>query len=118
MSNPDVMSRGEPFESATASAAPTPHMDIQVGGRFCANWSTMSPAFFNIVLASRMLLHAAEFAARHKGLGRYSEARIESGHAEFNTAYLDTHRNSSQDTAERVRRSHVSVILPHVAKEA
>jgi len=35
MSNPDVMSRGEPFESATAFAAPTPHMDIQVHASSC-----------------------------------------------------------------------------------
>jgi len=35
MSNPDVMSRGEPFESATASAAPTPRMDIQVHASSC-----------------------------------------------------------------------------------
>jgi len=47
-------------------------------------------------------------------LGLLSEAQIEACHAPFNMAYNITHRNSSQNHAERLRRSHVEVILSKV----
>lgn len=58
-----------------------------------------------------MLLHTVAFARRFKVLGLLSEAQIEACHAPFNHAFNHTHRNSAQDDAERLRRSHVDVIL-------
>jgi hypothetical protein len=60
-----------------------------------------------------MLAHAVEFARRFRVLGRYSEAQMESCHAEFNRAWDHTHRNLTQNPEERLRRSHVSVMLKH-----
>ena len=61
-----------------------------------------------------MLRHTVDFARRFRVLGLLSEAQIEACHAPFNTAYNITHRNSSQNDAERLRRSHVEVILSKV----
>jgi len=58
-----------------------------------------------------MLLHTVAFARRFKVLGLLSEAQIEASHAPFNYAFNHTHRNSAQNDAERLRRSHVDVIL-------
>jgi hypothetical protein len=61
-----------------------------------------------------MLRHTVDFARRFRVLGLLSEAQIEACHAPFNAAYNITHRNSSQNDAERLRRSHVEVILSKV----
>jgi hypothetical protein len=64
-----------------------------------------------------MLAHAVAFAAMHRRLGFFAESQIESSHAQFNRAYDDTHRNVSHIPAERLRRSHVALILPFLAVE-
>ena len=58
-----------------------------------------------------MLVHTVEFARRFKVLGLLSEAQMEACHAPFNKAYNHTHRNSVHDEAERLRRSHVEILL-------
>jgi hypothetical protein len=58
-----------------------------------------------------------DFVRRFRVLGLLSRPamrQIEACHAPFNTAYNITHRNSSQNDAERLRRSHVEVILSKV----
>jgi hypothetical protein len=52
-----------------------------------------------------MLAHTVEFAQRHRFLGRMSEAQIESFHAQFNAIFHKQHRNMSNNTSERLRRS-------------
>jgi hypothetical protein len=52
-----------------------------------------------------MLHHSVDFAERHRFLGRASEAQIESFHAAFNALFHKQHRNQSNNTAERLRRS-------------
>jgi hypothetical protein len=51
-----------------------------------------------------MLKHAAEFAERHRFLGRASEAQIESFHFSFNSLFNNHHFNQSNNTPERLRR--------------
>jgi hypothetical protein len=52
-----------------------------------------------------MLLHAAEFAKKHRFLGRVSEAPIESIHASMNALYNINHRNMSTHPDVRITRS-------------
>jgi hypothetical protein len=52
-----------------------------------------------------MLHHTIDFAERHRFLGRASEAQIESFHAQFNALFHKQHRNQSDNTPERLRRS-------------
>ena len=52
-----------------------------------------------------MLKHSLEFAERYRFLGHASEAQIESYHAQFNTLFHKQHRNMSNNTSERLRRS-------------
>ena len=56
------------------------------------------------------LIHIAPFARRHGAVGLYSESEIESSHGESNRA-METHKNMTQNPAERMRRAHVSVLL-------
>jgi hypothetical protein len=56
------------------------------------------------------LVHIGEFARRYGAVGLYSESELESSHSESNAAML-THRNMTQQPAERLRRAHVSVLL-------
>jgi hypothetical protein len=56
------------------------------------------------------LVHIPEFACRHGAIGLYSESELESSHSEGNAA-MQTHRNMTQQPAERLRRAHVSVLL-------
>jgi len=58
-----------------------------------------------------MLKHTVEFARRFKVLGLLSEAHLEACHAPFNKAYNHTHRNCAHDEAQRLRRSHVEILL-------
>jgi hypothetical protein len=51
-----------------------------------------------------MLHHTVEFAARHRFLGRASEARIESFHAYSNALFHHHHFNRSCTVDERLRR--------------
>ena len=52
-----------------------------------------------------MLLHCLEFADRHRYLGRFSEAQLESYHSTFNHATQYTHRNQGDKMDEKFRRS-------------
>jgi hypothetical protein len=52
-----------------------------------------------------MLRHALEFAERYHFLGRVSESKIESFHAQFNTSLNKHHLNMSHNVCERLRRS-------------
>ena len=52
-----------------------------------------------------MLLHAVHFVRRHGYLGRVSEERIESFHAQYNIKFYDHHFNSSHNQDERIRRT-------------
>ena len=56
------------------------------------------------------LIHIAPFARRHGAVGLYSESELESTHGETNRA-METHKNMTQQPAERMRRAHVSVLL-------
>lgn len=56
------------------------------------------------------LIHIAPFARRHGAVGLYSESELESSHGESNRA-METHKNMTQNPAERMRRAHVSVLL-------
>ena len=56
------------------------------------------------------LIHIAPFARRYGAVGLYSESELESSHAESNAA-MQTHKNMTQEPAERLRRAHVSVLL-------
>ena len=58
-----------------------------------------------------MLRHALEFSERHRFLGRFSEAPIESLHAKFNTLYHTQHRNTSDKPEERLRRCLADAVL-------
>ena len=51
-----------------------------------------------------MLLHAVEFAERHRLLGKVSESQIESFHVHFNSLYHKQHRNQAHNIDERIRR--------------
>lgn len=52
-----------------------------------------------------MLRHCVEFADRHRYLGRFSEAQLESYHSTFNHATQYTHRNQGDNLEEKYRRS-------------
>ena len=52
-----------------------------------------------------MLRHSLEFAERHRFLGRFSEAQIESHHYQFKKIFNQQHLNMSHDEPERLRRS-------------
>ena len=58
-----------------------------------------------------MLLHCAEFAMRHRYLGRYSESQLESCHARMNQLFHHNHRNVGAKLGERTRRTLVNVLL-------
>ena len=58
-----------------------------------------------------MLRHALEFSERHRFLGRFSEAPIESHHAKFNALYHTQHRNTSDKPEERLRRCLADAVL-------
>jgi hypothetical protein len=58
-----------------------------------------------------MLRHALEFSERHRFLGRFSEAPIESLHAKFNALYHTQHRNTSDKPEERLRRCLADAVL-------
>jgi hypothetical protein len=68
-----------------------------------------------------MLTHAAEFAEKHKMLGRLSEAPMESAHAQFNQLFHFNHRNKLRDKPEQFRRCLANVatgaVQPVVLKE-
>ena len=57
-----------------------------------------------------MLTHTVEFAERNHFLGKFSEAQIESHHATYNITY-EGHKNQSQDTPLRMRRTHADLTL-------
>ena len=59
---------------------------------------------------THMLLHCAQFAARHRVLGRLSEAQVESCHGVFSESYHRSHLNT-QDISERLRRSLADRVL-------
>ena len=61
-----------------------------------------------------MLLHCAEFAMRHRYLGRYSESQMESCHARMNQLFHHNHRNLGAKHSERIRRSMVNVVLASI----
>jgi hypothetical protein len=63
-----------------------------------------------------MLRHTAEFLARHRVLGRVSEAQMESCHASFNRLFNTIHHNSSHNTTERIRRCLADLALQKVAE--
>jgi hypothetical protein len=63
-----------------------------------------------------MLLHAVEFAKKHKFLGRVSESAIESSHAEFNELYNKHHLNQSTHPDVRMARSLSGHIDSNVAR--
>jgi hypothetical protein len=67
----------------------------------CWEAATQIPPFPKI----HMLRHASEFAQNHFFLGLVSEAQIESTHAKINALFNHNHRNQSDNTAERLRRS-------------
>lgn len=58
-----------------------------------------------------MLHHIVEFVTKHKFIGRVSEARMESYHAQFNELYNKRHRNSSHNKPERLRRCLADSVL-------
>jgi hypothetical protein len=61
-----------------------------------------------------MLQHCVEFATRHHFLGRYSEAQLESCHADANRAYEQVHQNKINDPQVRVKRTLVTLITKQV----
>jgi hypothetical protein len=58
-----------------------------------------------------MLGHCAEFAEKHKVLGRLSEAPMESAHAQFNQLFHFNHRNQLRDKPEQFRRCLANVVV-------
>ena len=58
-----------------------------------------------------MLLHCAEFAIRHRFLGRFSESQMESCHSRMNQLFHHNHRNLGNKLGERSRRTLVNVVL-------
>jgi hypothetical protein len=58
-----------------------------------------------------MLYHCVEFAAEHRVLGRYSEAQLESCHADANRAFENVHKNKINEPTVRVRRTLVTLLL-------
>jgi len=60
-----------------------------------------------------MLTHTVEFAEKNNFLGKFSESQIESHHATYNETY-EKHKNQSQYTQSRVRRSLADLTLTAV----
>lgn len=52
-----------------------------------------------------MLYHAISFAEKHGALGKYSEAAMESCHAQLNPIIHHSGRNQGKNTEERLRRA-------------
>lgn len=84
----------------------------QIIGEIYALW--YDTAARPLIPKHHMLLHCAAFAEQHRLLGRLSEAALESSHATFKRAWEHAHRNMLPQPAERLRRSLVSVLLPHL----
>jgi hypothetical protein len=61
-----------------------------------------------------MLQHCVEFAVRHRFLGRYSEAQLESCHADANRAYDQVHLNKINEPTVRICRTLVSLVTKQV----
>lgn len=62
-----------------------------------------------------MLQHCVEFAARHRVLGRYSEAQLESSHADANRAFEKVHMNVIHKPLERLRRTLVTLVTKQLS---
>lgn len=58
-----------------------------------------------------MLGHSIDFALKHGAVGRYSEARIESHHAQFNRKQCHTHNNQGKNMSGKLRRSLADLTL-------
>lgn len=54
----------------------------------------------NVTPQLHLLTHAVEFAARHRFLGRYSEAQIENYHGQFNIKSRDASESRRQHEGE------------------
>jgi hypothetical protein len=64
-----------------------------------------------------MLQHCVEFASTHRVLGRYSEAQLESCHADANRAYDQIHRNKINDPPQRIRRTLVTLVTKQLTPQ-
>ena len=58
-----------------------------------------------------MLVHTVEFVERHRFLGAFSEAQIESNHYKFNALFHKQHLNMCNNIDERLRRLLADVAL-------
>jgi hypothetical protein len=64
-----------------------------------------------------MLQHCVEFASNHRVLGRYSEAQLESCHADANRAFERVHLNKINDPPVRIRRTLVTLVTKQLTPQ-